>query len=370
VKNDVKRYRDNLQGEIDGAYLYEALAQSEPDPKLAEVYKRLASVERRHAKVWADKLGVQVPPVLEPGWRTRALGWLSRKLGTQFVLPTVISLEQRDRDHYDLQPEAKAAGLPADEASHARLLQAVAGSRGFEGNTLARFEGRHRAMGGNALRAAVLGVNDGLCSNLSLVMGVAGAGLSSHSILVTGFAGLLACACSMAIGEWLSVQSSRELNRRQIGIEAEEIAISPEEEAEELALIYEAKGLTQSDAGKLAHRLIAEPKSALETLSREELGIDPNELGGSPWVAAAMSFGLSIVGAIFPVAPFAFLEGNTAVLISLAMSSIALFLIGAATTIFTGSGVWYSGGRQLVLGWLAASVTFGIGHLLKVSVAG
>jgi len=114
----------------------------------------------------------------------------------------------------------------------------------------------------------------------------------------------------MAIGEWVSVQSSRELNRRQIGIEAEEVATAPEEEAEELALIYETKGLTQSDAEKLARRLIAEPKSALETLSREELGIDPNELGASPWVAAAMSFGLSIHGAIFPVAPFAFLQGK------------------------------------------------------------
>lgn len=370
MEDDTKRYRDNLQGEIDGAYLYEALAKSEPDPKLAEVYKRLASVERRHAKVWAGKLGAQGPAVLEPGWRTRTLGWLSRRLGTQFVLPTVVSLEQRDQGRYDSQPEAQAAGLPADEGSHARLIQAIAGNSGVEGSALARLEGRHGAMGGNALRAAVLGVNDGLCSTLSLVMGVAGAGLASHSILITGIAGLLACACSMAIGEWLSVQSSRELYRRQIRIEAEELATAPEEEAEELTLIYEAKGLPRADAEKLARRLIAEPNSALETLTREELGIDPKELGGSAWVAAAMSFGLSIVGAIFPVLPFAFLEGNTALLTSLALSSVALFLIGAATTIFTGSGVWYSGGRQLALGWLAASVTFGIGHLFKVSMAG
>lgn len=287
---DKHRYGENLQGEIDGAYLYEALAKSDPDPKLAQVYNRLASIKRRHAKFWADRLGVPVPPVFKPGWRTRTLAWLSKTLGTQFVLPTVIALEKRDRALYDSQPEAKAAGLPADEASHARLLQAVAGGSGLEGNELARFEGRHRAMGGNALRAGVLGVNDGLCSNLSLVMGVAGAGLSSHAILVTGFAGLLACACSMAIGEWVSVQSSRELNRRQIGIEAEEVATLPEEEAEELALIYEAKGLTQADAEKLARRLIAEPKSALETLSREELGIDPNELEDLPgWPRRCLS---------------------------------------------------------------------------------
>ncbi len=370
MEDDKKRYRDNLQGEVDGAYLYEALAKSEPHPKLAEVYKRLAGVERRHAKVWADELGVQAPVVLKPGWRTRVLGWLSKKLGTQAVLPTVRSLEQRDQGRYDGQREARAAGLPADEASHARLMEAAAGGRGIEGSAIARFEGRHRALGGNALRAAVLGVNDGLCSNLSLVMGVAGAGLASHSIFVTGLAGLLACACSMSIGEWLSVESSRELNRRQIGIEAQELAHAPEEEAEELALIYEAKGLSQDDARKLAGRLISEPDSALETLSREELGIDPKELGGSAWEAAAMSFLLSIVGAIFPVLPFAFLEGNTAVLTSLGLSSLALFTIGAATTIFTGSGVWFAGGRQLLLGWLAASVTFGIGHLFKVSIGG
>ena len=139
MEDDKKRYRDNLQGEIDGAYLYEALAKSEPDPKLAEVYKRLAGVERRHAKVWADELGVQAPAVLKPGWRTRVLGWLSKKLGTQAVLPTVVSLEQRDQGRYEGQPEGRAAGLPADEASHARLMEAVAGGRGFEGSAIARF---------------------------------------------------------------------------------------------------------------------------------------------------------------------------------------------------------------------------------------
>jgi VIT1/CCC1 family predicted Fe2+/Mn2+ transporter len=363
----IHRLRDNLQGEVEGAYLYEALAKSEPDARLAQIYKRLADVEKRHAKVWADKLGGQAAQVTRPGWRTRALGWLSSKFGAQIVLPTVISLERRDQSRYQSQSEARAAGLPADEASHARVLEAMAGSSGLEGSSIARFEGRHRAMGGNALRAAVLGVNDGLCSNLSLVMGVAGAGLSSQAILVTGFAGMLACACSMAMGEWLSVQSSRELYTRQIRIEGEEIANAPDEEAEELALIYEAKGLAQADAKKLAQRLIAEPKSALDTLSREELGVDPHELGGSPWVAAAMSFGLSVVGAIFPVVPFAIFQGHTAVLMSLAMSSLALFSIGAIITIFTGRNAWFSGARQLTFGWLAAAVTFGIGHVLTVS---
>src|SRR5256714_1939537 len=165
--------------------------------------------------------------------------------------------------------------FPADERSHARLLSAIVGKTGIEGNALARFEGRHRAIGGNALRAAVLGADDGLVSNLSLVMGVAGASLSNHGILVTGFAGLLAGAISMALGEWLSVQSSRELYQRPIAIEPEELETVPEEEQEELALIYQAKGIPTQRARELAAGLIADPHTALDTLAREELGIDP-----------------------------------------------------------------------------------------------
>ena len=198
-------------------------------------------------------------------------------------------------------------------------------------------------MGGNALRAAVLGANDGLVSNLSLVMGVAGADLAPRTILVTGLAGLLAGSCSMALGEWLSVNTARESAQRQIDTEAAELEQVPEEEQEELALIYQAKGLPEALAKTLAEQLIGNKKTALDTLVREELGIDPDELGGSAWAAAATSFMLFSVGAIFPVAPFFALSGMPAVIASLIASSVALLLIGAGTALFTGRGDGFFG---------------------------
>jgi VIT1/CCC1 family predicted Fe2+/Mn2+ transporter len=240
----------------------------------------------------------------------------------------------------------------------------------MEGRALARLEGRHRAVGGNALRAAVLGANDGLVSNLSLVMGVAGAQLSDQGVLITGLAGLLAGACSMAMGEWLSVQSARELAQRQLAIEAEEIRAVPHEEQQELALIYEAKGLTPDNARRVASQLMADEGKALEVLAQEELGIDPAELGGSPWEAAAMSFVLFTLGAILPVAPFMVLSGMSAVGASLGVSAVALFGIGAAITLFTGRNALYAGSRQLLFGLAAAGLTYGIGRLLGVTLAG
>ncbi len=373
-QEDPSRYQANLQDEMDSAALYRTLADLEVQPQLAEVYRRLAVVEERHAQFWEQCLratGQPVPP-RRPGWRSRGLSWLARHLGPQFVLPTIATLEEVGRHMYDRQPEAQATQMPADERSHARLFRTIvdASRTGMEGSALARLEGRHRAVGGNALRAAVLGANDGLVSNFSLIMGVAGAALSPQSILITGLAGMLAGACSMAMGEWLSVQSSRELYQRQIAIEAGEIAAVPEEEQEELVLIYEAKGLSPEAARKIAAEVMANAGHALDTLAREELGINPEELGGSPWVAAGVSFGLFATGACLPVAPFAFLTGMPAVMVSLAVSTVALFLVGAAITLLTGRSVWYSGLRQLLFGSVAAGVTYGIGRLLGVTLAG
>jgi VIT1/CCC1 family predicted Fe2+/Mn2+ transporter len=250
------------------------------------------------------------------------------------------------------------------------LLGIMAGPSGMDGGSLARLEGRHRAIGGNALRAAVLGVNDGLVSNLSLVMGVAGADLSGHAILITGFAGLLAGASAMAMGEWVSVKSSRELYQRQIDIEAEEIRGIPEEEAQELALIYQAKGLDEAEARRLATRLIADHGTALDTLAREELGINPSEMGGSPIEAAVTSFALFILGALVPLLPFALFSGAVAVGTSLLASAVGLFVIGAAITLMTGRTVLVSGGRQLLFGLTAAALTFGIGRWMGVTLGG
>ena len=212
--NPQRRYAANLQGEVDSASLYTTLSQTEKNPQLAQVYARLAAVELAHAEFWKrqiEGLGKRVPQ-LRPGFRTRALAWLARRFGPAFVLPTVNTLEQMDSGAYSAQPEAVAGGLPAAERSHARIIEALAAPSptAFSGATLARLEGRHRGLGGNALRAAVLGANDGLVSNLSLVAGVAGADMAPRAILVTGLAGLLAGACSMALGEWLSVNTARE----------------------------------------------------------------------------------------------------------------------------------------------------------------
>ena len=367
-QSDIDRYRANLKGEVDGAALYRVLAEAEETPELAEVYRRLAAVEERHAEVWRSKLreaGAPVPQ-LQPTLRVRFIGWLARRLGASTVVPMVMAGEAGDSALYHAQPEARAAGLARDERSHARVFRAIATSmpHGLPGEAVARLEGRHRATGGNALRAAVLGVNDGLVSNLSLVMGVAGASLQQSTILLTGLAGLLSGAISMALGEWLSVQSSRELYQRQIAIEREELESAPEEEQEELTLIYQAKGIPPDRARDLAAGLIRDPRTALDTLAREELGIDPGSLGGSAWVAAGTSFGLFALGALIPVLPYLFIGGLPAATVSGVLAAVGLFASGALGSFFTGQPALKAGVRQVAFGLIAALVTFGLGKLV------
>ncbi|MFB6074877.1 MAG: VIT1/CCC1 transporter family protein [Haloarculaceae archaeon] len=371
---DLARYRRNRQDETDSATVYEAMADAESHSQLAEVYRRLAATEREHAATWAERLrdAGQEPTDVTPTTRARALAWLTRRFGPGLALPAMRSGELAGASGYPSQPEAREAGMAAAERSHDRLLSLIADTPGpgATGGVLARLEGRHRATSGNALRAAVLGANDGLVSNLSLVMGVAGAALAPTAILITGVAGLLAGAGSMAMGEWLSVQSSRELYRRQIGVEAEELAATPEEEATELALIYEAKGLSGERAREVADRLLADEAMALDTLAREELGIDPDELGGSAWEAAGASFVLFALGALVPVAPYFVAAGLPAVGASLALSAAALFAIGAGITLFTGRSVLYSGLRQVGIGLGAAVLTYGAGTLIGGTLVG
>lgn len=368
--NDLDRYRRNVREEVDGAFLYRRLAELEAGEELAEVYRRLAAVEERHAAFWAERIraaGAE-PPEPVPSRRARLLGWLAGFMGTGFLSSLMAREEQEGRTMYDDQPEAAGTTLPADERSHARLLRLMRG--GMAGGTLARLEGRHRTVTGNALRAAVLGANDGLVSNLTLVMGVAGAGLSRGSVLITGLAGLLAGAGSMALGEWISVQSSRELYERELATEADEIAEFPEEEEEELVLIYRSKGIAEQEARAMAAAMMADPSAALDAMAREELGIDPFELGGSPWTAAAASFVLFAIGAVVPVVPFGFLPVGQAVVVSLVAGAVALFLLGAGISLLTGVGVARAGARQVGFGMAAAVLTYGIGSLLGVAVAG
>ncbi len=367
VKSDIERYRTNYLAEQKGSELYKSLAKTERDPHLAELYRRMAETEQRHASIWADylrKTGEPVP-TYTTGWRIRMIIWLAKRFGVNSVLPMVTSMESGASHDYDTQPEARAAGMPKDERSHERLFRSVEiTGGGVAGPALARFEGRHRGTGGNALRAAVLGASDGLTTNLSLVMGVAGANLPGHTILFTGLAGMLAGALSMSIGEWLSVQSARELYTHQIAVERQELLEMPEEEREELALIYEAKGIDRETANRMAERIMAQGEAALDTLAREELGIDPEELGGSAWTASIMSFMLFAIGAVIPVIPFVFGSGTVAVLFSLLLGTLGLFIVGVGITLTTGAPLLKSAGRQVLLGLAAAAITFGLGSLV------
>jgi VIT1/CCC1 family predicted Fe2+/Mn2+ transporter len=368
TKDDLKRYADNFLREQDGIALYRALAKAEQDPARAEIFERLANAEERHAARWARLLknnGV-APPVYAPGLRVLALGWLSRRFGTQHILPVVTGLESRDQDVY--RGQAEAAGLPAEERSHMRTLRAMQGKGADKPESIVDLEGWHRTAYGGSLRAAVFGANDGLVSNFSLVMGIAGASAEPRFILLAGVAGLLAGASSMAAGEYVSVKSQRELYEQQIAIEREELEMEPDEEREELSLIYQAKGVPKDEAEDLANRIISNPHTAIDTLAREELGLDPAALG-SPWAAAASSFVAFACGAAIPVIPYVITTGSAAFIASAVVCGLSLFVIGGLISLFTGRNLFFSGFRMLGIGALAAGATYLIGRLLGVSVA-
>jgi VIT1/CCC1 family predicted Fe2+/Mn2+ transporter/rubrerythrin len=376
MKNEeIKRLRNNLGGERDAVFLYGRLADAEPNSDLAELYRKLAETERKHAAFWEGRLketGASVPP-FRPSFKARMTARFASRYGAQSVVSSIARVETAAASGYDGQTDAESVGMPAEERSHARIFGVLSREKaggGLPGGEVARFEGRHRA-GGNALRAGTLGANDGLLSVYSLVMGVAGAGVGKREILVTGIAGLLAGALSMALGEWISVQSARELYERQISIERDELTDSPEEETEELALIYQAKGLDPEQARATAQRIVSGGgEAALDTLVREELAIDSKELGGSAWEAAITSFGLFAVGAILPVLPYVFFSGAAGIIASSSMSVIGLFAIGALTTLMTGKNAFLYGLRHVLIGLVAAAVTFGIGRLIGMNVAG
>jgi len=348
-----RRIRANLRIERDNAALYARLAALAPDARSARAYRRIAEGETANAAFWESRLrelGAAVPaPRL--GTRVRVLGWLAQRFGIGFVMPTVVRMEHADH-----------GATPVDRSGHRdHFMQARAhGVRGA----------RHRTQNGNTLRAAVLGANDGLVSNVSLVMGMAGAASNDRSVLLAGLAGLVAGACSMALGEWLSVNSSREFYQAQITERAERLAASPEDGERRIAGIYRDKGMTRAEAEHLASHLVESPRTALDTLVREDLGIDPAELGGSAWSAALSSFCLFAFGAAFPVAPYLFLGGRTALLASLGATACGLALIGVGSSLFTGRSVLFSIARQFAITLAAAAATYAIGHLMGVALTG
>jgi VIT1/CCC1 family predicted Fe2+/Mn2+ transporter len=369
VASKAKDFRAHWADEMDGAAMYRALADR-ADGEQREIFLELAAAEERHAGHWAAKLAELGEPVPRPedhrvGRKARLLSWLARRFGADAVLPIVQRAELADAGHYDEVPEATRA-MATDERIHARVMAGLNPSNARSG--IVRGERWHRGDASGRLRAAVFGVNDGLVSNLSLVMGVAGGRASGAVILLAGLAGLLAGAFSMGAGEYISVTSQRELFEREIALEAEEIDAMPEEEANELALIYRAKGIAREEAEAMAARIMRDRASALDTMAREELGLNPEELG-SPWGVALSSFVAFAVGAVVPVVPYLLAGGTAAFLSSIALSTVALFAVGAGISLLTGRAVLRSGARQLLVGGLAATATFGIGRLIGVSVS-
>ncbi|HEY3352743.1 MAG TPA: VIT1/CCC1 family protein [Polyangia bacterium] len=368
-RQPVREMKRSLQAERDDAALYEALAEIERHPGRRDVFRELAAVERRHARHWEERLraaGVD-PGDGRPTRRVRLLGWIARRFGVAAVLPLVSGLERDAGVRYAAQAGSGPV-IAREERAHERVVAALQHPTVPDGQAdIAAKEAWHRHGTSSNLRAAVFGINDGLVSNLSLVMGVAGAGPEPRFVLLAGVSGLLAGAFSMAAGEYISVRSQRELYERQIALEREELEQMPEEEAAELALIYRAKGLTPELARRVADDIIAQPAKALDTLAREELGLDPDNLG-SPWGAALASFAAFAVGAVIPVLPYFFTHGPAGFIISGAASAAALLAVGAILSLFTGRGAVRSGLRMLLIGAAAAAVTFGIGRLIGVAV--
>jgi VIT1/CCC1 family predicted Fe2+/Mn2+ transporter len=367
---NIKRWRDMLASERDAEALYTRLAAAETGER-AEIFSELATIEHRHAAHWEAKLrdaGAEVPPPGRPSVRTRLLGTAARRISTRTVLPLIERAERADANIYDADPDA-APGMAADERGHARTLaRLVDGGRPNPRAQISRREPWHRSDRSGSLRASVFGVSDGLVSNTALVMGFAGSGTSPGVTLLAGIAGLLAGSFSMAAGEYISMSSQREMYQHEIALEESELIEKPEEERAELVLIYRAKGLPRSDAEHMADRIMTDRSIALDTLAREELGLDPESLG-SPWGAAVSSLLAFAIGAFVVVIPYLFTGGTTAMIIAIALATCAAFGVGASIGALNGRPVLRSGLRQVIVGALAAGVTYGVGHLIGTSVS-
>lgn len=358
----------SIQTEVDASYLYSKLAEKEEDKNVADIFQQMSDIEKGHAEAFLKKNGLTPDKMPPPSFRAKTLNRIGKIFGYDYVLGVLMDTEKSLSNSVLAAKKKTNQPVTGSEVNHVKVLRNIIEQSQVSGSTIARFESRHKSVGGNALRAAVLGGNDGLVSNFSLVMGVAGATQGGSGVLLAGLAGLLAGALSMALGEWISVKSSQELYENQMAIEMEELETSPENEMKELELIYKAKGIPEEQAKEMAAEIIRNPAHAHELLVKEELGINAEELKGSAFEAAAYSFILFGIGAIIPVFPFFFLSGTNAILLSAAASAVGLFIIGAAITLFTGKSIWYSGFRQVIFGLAAAAITFGIGKLIGVSV--
>jgi VIT1/CCC1 family predicted Fe2+/Mn2+ transporter len=366
----VERWQALLAGERDAAALYSRLAETETGER-KQIFRELAGIELKHAAHWEGKLreaGAEVPPAGRPGLRTRLLGVAATQFSSDSILPMIERAERADASVYDEDPDA-APGMAADEHGHARTIaRLIEGGRPNVRQQLQRREPWHRSDRSGALRAGVFGVSDGLVSNTALVMAFAGSGVSRTVTLLAGIAGLLAGSFSMAAGEYVSMASQREMYQREISLEELELEEKPEEERSELVLIYRAKGLGRAEAESMADRIMSDRSVALDTLAREELGLDPDALG-SPWGSAISSLLAFAAGAFVVVVPYLAAGGTAALLTAIGLAAVAMFAVGASIGMLNGRPVLRSGLRQLFVGALAAAVTYGVGHLISAHVS-
>lgn len=362
---DEQRYHAYLKAEKESAAMYQALSQAERDPVRADTFRALMDAELRHASRWAAKLGLDPETVrpAQPGLRILVYRMAARLIGTSKLIPSLLRGEAEEIFRYRSDPEA--IDLAPEEQQHADMLRGLGSASSHHGHTQIQWA---QGFGGTgSIRAAILGVNDGLVSNFCLMMGVAGGTDNWDIVLLAGIAGLTAGAFSMAAGEYISVRSQRDVYEHQIRIEAAELGEWPDEERDELALIYQAKGLTDEEARRVADRIMARPDVALDTMAREALGLVPGSLG-SPWSAAISSFLAFVTGAIVPVIPYMASSGSLALILSAAFSALALATVGGTVAASSGRNTIWGSLRMLLAGGLAATVTFGIGSVVGVAI--
>ncbi|HLN79545.1 MAG TPA: VIT1/CCC1 transporter family protein [Candidatus Bathyarchaeia archaeon] len=363
--SELKTWLHHYQDESDAAFLYGVLASVEPDARKKSTYEKLAAVERRHTEMWAKLLADHGHPLstggAAPSRTARVMAWLGRRFGPGYLLPLLLREEGREVKgyidlHRDSSGEAARAvslTLAKESAEHAGTLAGLAGGSA---------EPWHQTASGGFLRNVVYGFNDGLTANFGLVAGVIGASVTPHVVLISGVAGMIADALSMGASGFLAAKSEQEVYAHEIAMEREEIRLMPEVEADELALIYEAKGIEEDRARQMAAQVMRDPGRALEESVREELKI--GEARSTPLKEGWVTGVATAVGALIPVAPFVFLSGAAAAWTAFAVAMLSHFAVGAARSFFTGRSVFRSGIDMFVVGLGVAGVGYLVGDVI------
>jgi VIT1/CCC1 family predicted Fe2+/Mn2+ transporter/rubrerythrin len=364
-ESDLHRWLHHWHDEADAAYLYAVLAGQEPDVTKQSVYRKLAAVEQRHTQMWAKLLGDHGHPVPAggppPSFNARAMAWVGRRFGPRYLLPMLLREEGREvKGYMDLHRTSPAGDaqevsltLAKESAAHAETLAGLAGRKS---------EPWHRAESGGFLRNVVYGFNDGLTANFGLVAGVIGAAVQPHVIMISGVAGMIADALSMGSSGYLAAKSEQEVYAHEIEMEKEEIRLMPDVEEEELALMYEVKGVDPRTARRMAEEVMRDPARALEEQVREELKI--GEAHATPFKEGWVTGAATAVGAFIPVAPFLMFDSQVAIWTSFAVSMLSHFAVGAARSVFTGRSIIRSGIDMFVIGLGVAAVGYVMGDLV------